>query len=98
MLYVVAAQYYAQEGKDNEIAAILEKMIPISRAEPGCALYTVNRSVDDPRKFLLYEQYHGREGYEAHMATEPFKENILGKVVPMLETRVRGFYHVMEPA
>ena len=98
MLYVVAAQYYAKEGRDNEIATILEKMIPNSRAEPGCAFYAVNRSVDDPRKFLLYEQYHGKEGYEAHMATEPFKEHILGKVVPMLETRVRDFYHVMEPA
>ena len=97
-MYVVAAQYYAKEGKDNEIAAILKTMIPISRAEPGCALYTVNRSVDDPRKFLLYEQYRDKSGYEAHMATEPFKENILGKVVPMLETRVRDFYEVVEPA
>jgi quinol monooxygenase YgiN len=98
MLFVVAAQYYAKEGKDDEIASILQKMIPISGAEPGCALYTVNRSGEDPRKFLLYEQYHGKEGYEAHMATEPFKENILGKVVPMLETRVRDFYYVVEPA
>jgi autoinducer 2-degrading protein len=96
-MYVVAAEYYAKEGKDNEIAAILKKMIPISRAEPGCALYTVNRSVDDPRKFLLYEQYRDKAGYEAHMATEPFKENILGKVVPMLESRVRNFYEVVEP-
>ena len=95
-MYVVAAQYYAIEGKQEEIAAILKKMIPISRAEPGCALYTVNRSVDDPRKFLLYEQYHDRAGYEAHMATEPFKENILGKVVPMLESRVRDFYQTMD--
>ncbi|NDJ11846.1 MAG: antibiotic biosynthesis monooxygenase [Acidobacteriia bacterium] len=97
-MYVVAAQYYAQEGKDDEIAAILQTMIPISRAEPGCALYTVNRAFDDPRKFLLYEQYHDLAGYEAHMATEPFKENILGKVVPMLETRVRNFYNTVEPA
>jgi (4S)-4-hydroxy-5-phosphonooxypentane-2,3-dione isomerase len=96
-MYVVAAQYYAKEGKDDEIAAILKTMIPISRAEPGCALYTVNRSVEDPRKFLLYEQYHDKSGYEAHMATEPFKENILGKVVPMLESRVRNFYDVVEP-
>ena len=88
-MYVVAAQYYAKEGKADEIAAVLQKMIPISRAEPGCALYTVNRSVEDPRKFLLYEQYHDKCGYESHMATEPFKENILGKVVPMLESRVR---------
>jgi autoinducer 2-degrading protein len=97
-MYVVAAQYYAKEGKADEIAAILKTMIPISRAEPGCALYTVNRSVDDPRKFLLYEQYRDKSGYEAHMATEPFKENILGKVVPMLESRVRDFYEVVEPA
>ena len=97
-MYVVAAQYYDKEGKDDEIAAILQTMIPISSAEPGCALYTVNRSLEDPRKFLLYEQYHDRAGYEAHMATEPFKENILGKVVPMLETLVRDFYEVLTPA
>jgi autoinducer 2-degrading protein len=96
-MYVVAAQYYAREGKDNEIAEILKKMIPISRAEPGCAMYIINRSVDDPRKFLLYEQYHNKAGYEAHMATEPFKQNILGKIVPMLETRERAFYEVVEP-
>lgn len=97
-MFVVAAQYYAKEEKAEEIAAILETMIPISRSESGCALYTVNRSVDDPRKFLLYEQYHDRSGYEAHMATDAFKENILGRVVPMLESRVRDFYEVLEPA
>ncbi|CAN5807500.1 hypothetical protein BH24ACI4_BH24ACI4_26540 [soil metagenome] len=97
-MFVVAAQYYAREGKAEEIAAILETMIPISRSESGCALYTVNRSLDDPRKFLLYEQYHDRSGYEAHMATDAFKENILGRVVPMLESRVRDFYEVLEPA
>lgn len=95
-MFVVAAQYYAREGKDDEIAAILQMMIPISSAEPGCALYTVNRSVEDPRKFLLYEQYRDRSGYEAHMATDAFKANILGRVVPMLESRVRGFYDVVE--
>ena len=97
-MFVVAARYYTQEGRDEEVASILRTMIPISNAEPGCALYTVNRSVDDPRRFLLYEQYHDRAGYEAHMATEAFKENILGKVVPMLESRERDFYEVVEPA
>jgi quinol monooxygenase YgiN len=97
-MYVVAAQYYAKEGKADEIARILQTMIPISRAEPGCALYTVNRSVDDPRKFLLYEQYHDKSGYEAHMATDAFKQHILGTVVPMLESRVRDFYFVVEPS
>jgi autoinducer 2-degrading protein len=97
-MYVVAAQYYAQHGKDDEVAAILRRMTRVSRAEPWCALYIVNRSLDDPRKFLLYEQYRDRAGYEAHMATDAFKQNILGKVVPLLESRVRDFYEVVEPA
>lgn len=97
-MFVVAAQYYTQAGKEAEVAAILRMMIPISSAEPGCVLYTVNRSPEDPRKFLLYEQYRDRAGYEEHMATEAFQENILGKVVPMLESRVRDFYETIEPA
>ena len=72
---------------DDEIAAVLRKMIPLSRAEPGCRLYMVNRSPEDPRKFLLYEQYVNEDGYKAHQATDAFKENILGKIVPMLEVR-----------
>ena len=96
-MYVVAAQYTVKEGKEKEVINILKKMIPLSRAEPGCKLYMVNQSPDDPRKLLLYEQYVDKGGYEAHMATEAFKENILGKVVPMLESRVRDFYEVVEP-
>jgi len=96
-MYVVAAQYHTKEGQADEVAAILQEMIPISRAEPGCKVYLINRSLEDPRKFLLYEQYENRAAYDAHMATEPFKEKILGKVIPMLESRVRDFYDVVEP-
>jgi quinol monooxygenase YgiN len=96
-MYVVAADYYTQEGKDKEVAALLEKMIPVSRAEPGCRLYMVNRSPEDPRRFLLYEQYVNEDGYKAHQATEAFREIILGKVVPLLESRVRHFYDLVEP-
>jgi quinol monooxygenase YgiN len=96
-MYVVAAQYTVQEGKEKAVIDILKKMIPLSRAEPGCKLYMVNQSPDNPRKLLLYEQYVDKSGYEAHMATTAFKDNILGKVVPMLESRVREFYEVVEP-
>jgi quinol monooxygenase YgiN len=96
-MYVVAAQYTVQEGKEKAVIDILKKMIPLSRAEPGCKLYMVNQSPDNPRKLLLYEQYVDKSGYEAHMATTAFKDNILGKVVPMLESRVRDFYEVVEP-
>ena len=96
-MYVVAAQYTVKEGKEQEVIDVLKKMIPISRGEPGCRFYSVNQSTENPRKLLLYEQYVDKAGYEAHMATGPFKENILGKVVPMLESRERTFYETVEP-
>jgi quinol monooxygenase YgiN len=96
-MYVVAAQYTVKEGNEKQVIDILKKMIPISRAEPGCRFYSVNQSSDNPRKLLLYEQYVNKAGYDAHMATDAFKEHILGKVVPMLETRERAFYETVEP-
>jgi quinol monooxygenase YgiN len=57
----------------------------------------VNQSPEDRRKLLLYEVYADEDGYKAHQATEAFKENILGRVIPMLESRVRNFYEVVEP-
>ena len=96
-MYVVAAEYLIQEGKEKDVIDILRKMIPLSRAEPGCKVYMVNQSPEDRRKLLLYEVYANEDGYKAHQATDAFKENILGKVIPMLESRVRNFYEVIEP-
>ena len=96
-MFVVAARYLIKDGNEKAVLDILKKMIPISRAEPGCRFYAVNQSPDNPRKLLLYEQYVDKGGYEAHMATDAFKEHILGKVVPMLESRERDFYETVEP-
>jgi quinol monooxygenase YgiN len=96
-MFVVAARYTVKEGHEAAVIDVLKKMIPLSRAEPACRFYAVNQSPDNPRKLLLYEQYADKAGYEAHMATDAFKENILGKVVPMLESRERDFFEVVEP-
>jgi quinol monooxygenase YgiN len=66
-----------------------------SRAEPGCVFYQAHRSPDDPRVFFLYEQYESLAGYEAHQATDHFKQHILGDAIPRLETRERAFYETL---
>ena len=95
-MFVVAARYLIKDGNEKAVIDVLRKMIPISRAEPGCRFYAVNQAADNPRKLLLYEQYVDRAGYEAHMATDAFKEHILGRVVPMLESRERDFFETVE--
>ena len=98
-MIVLVADYYTQEGKDDEVADVLKKMVAYcnSDEEPGCLLYVVNRSIEDPRKFLLYEQYVDEAAVEAHRSTDMFQQYILGTVVPMLEHREPNFYTVVEP-
>ena len=96
-MYVVAAEYKVQEGKEKEVIDILKKMIPLSRAEPGCKLYMVNQSPEDPRKLLLYEQYVDEAGYEAHMDSEHFTRLVKEEAIPeLLEDRERAFYETID--
>ena len=64
-MYVVAAEYTVKDGKEKDVIDILKKMIPLSRAEPGCKVYMVNQSPEDRRKLLLYEVYVDEDGDKA---------------------------------
>ncbi|MCC7024159.1 MAG: antibiotic biosynthesis monooxygenase [Thermomicrobiales bacterium] len=97
-MIVLIAQHYAQEGKDDEVAELLRRMAEYcnSDAEPGCLLYIVNRSTENPRHFLIYEQYADEDALAAHAETPMFKETLLGKEIPLLENRERSFWRVVE--
>ncbi len=96
-MYVVVARWLIKEGHVDEVLAAIREMVPHSRAEPACDAYIVNQSVDDPRRLMLYEQYHDQAGFEAHTQTAAFKELVLGKIVPLLEERGRDIYTIVEP-
>ncbi len=96
-MYVVVARFTAFPDKADEVANLLAEMAPYAHEEPGCHSYIVNRSVDDPAVFLLYEQYTDEEAFAAHGQTEAFKRIIVGQVVPLLADRKREIYTVVEP-
>lgn len=91
------ARYKAKPGKGDAVADALRSVVPASRAEPGCLLYTANRSADDPDEFLLYERYEEERDLEAHRQTAHFRDIVLGQVVPLLETREVEFFQPLEP-
>jgi len=94
---VVVARWYAHEGKDDEVAEVLKTAVRNSRAEPGCRLFMANRSVDDPRRFVMYEQFDDHAAFDAHLQTESFKAHIVELVLPLLESRSREIYGLIEP-
>ena len=96
-MYVVAARFTAKPGSEDEVARLLAEMTPHSLSEPECHMYIVNRLVDDPKVFLLYEQYTDAAGFAAHGETEAFKRIVAGQVVPLLDGRSREIFELVEP-
>ena len=59
-------------------------------------MFVAHRAIDDPRRFMLYEQYDDEAAFKAHMETAHFKELVLGDAVPRLENRERALYNTMD--
>lgn len=94
---VLVVRYRCRAGQGDAVAAALREMIPLARAEEGCEAYLVQRAVDDPDRFVLYERYSDEAGFQAHMETPHFAEIVLGRVVPLLDERERGLFSPVEP-
>ena len=92
-MIVLVARYYGKEGQGDAIAAALQQIAPLVKAnEPTCKLYHTTRSQDNPDNFLLYEHYEDEAALLAHRETPHFKEIIEGTIIPMLEKRERELY------
>ena len=92
-MIVLLARYYAKPGKVETVIEKLQEMVALVKEhEPGCALYQISRSKEDPNFLLLYEQYVDQAAVEAHRTTPHFKTYILDTIIPMLEKREVEFF------
>jgi quinol monooxygenase YgiN len=76
----------------DAVEAALREMMTHVQSEQGCIHYFVNRSIDNPDHFLLFEQYVDEQALSAHSETPYFKRLVLETVVPLLEKRERTLY------
>jgi len=96
MAVVLKATWTATEGSEAIVLDALEKLSPRSREEPGCRAYRPTRSVDEPRVFLVYEEYDDEAALEAHSASEHFRRYVLEQGIPLLESRERMFFRTLD--
>ena len=95
-MITLVAKYHGKPGSGDVILNLLQKMAPLVKAqEPGCHLYQVSRSTDDPDSFLLYEQCVDDNALIAHRETAHFKEIIEANILPLLEKRQREVYNLV---
>jgi (4S)-4-hydroxy-5-phosphonooxypentane-2,3-dione isomerase len=88
---VLAVTWIAKDEEADTVAGLLEQMVPLSRAEPGCLQYDVHRDRDDPSRFFIFERYVDEAALEAHGASEHFQQLAFGDAIPRLVSRERRY-------
>jgi Uncharacterized conserved protein len=96
-MYAVLARYQVQPGRGDEVAHALRPHLLATRNEPGCLVFTANRSVDDPDSFVLYEQYKDEESFKAHVDSAHYETYVVSRVRPLLAHREVAFFTAIEP-
>jgi (4S)-4-hydroxy-5-phosphonooxypentane-2,3-dione isomerase len=86
---ILVVTWIARSGEEIEIERILHAMVSHTRAETGCLGYEVLRSVENPRRFVLFETYTNEAALRAHTESAHFKHFVLEEAVPRLESRER---------
>jgi quinol monooxygenase YgiN len=84
----LAVTYTIRPGREGEAAEHFRRLIPASRAEPGCRMYLVHRAEDKPRTFFIYEQYDDQAALDAHRASAHFEEHGRNGIQRIAEDRV----------
>jgi quinol monooxygenase YgiN len=95
MSFVLVVRMKAKEGEEGRAAEIAGELAIASREEAGCEAYVPCRDPEDPRSFLIYEQYSDRAAFEAHGASEHFQRLAVGGLFELMESRERTFYETL---
>ena len=95
MPYVLIARMKTRDGEQDRAAELVEQLTAASRTEPGNIHYIPHRDPEDPRVFVLYEQYVDEDAFKAHGQTEHFQSIGVGELFPLMEKRERLFYETM---
>src|SRR3954453_20758775 len=92
MAYVLVVRMTAREGEEERAAELIRELAPASGQEPGNAHYLAHRDPEDPRVFLMYEQYRDQEAFEEHGRTEHFQRLARGELFGVRADRQRACY------
>jgi quinol monooxygenase YgiN len=72
----IVANVTAKPDKIDFVKTELEKLVDISRAEPGCLQYDLHQDNDNPAHFMFYENWGSRDLWLTHMGTQHLQDYI----------------------
>lgn len=79
----IVARIVATPGTADKLEAEMKLLVEVTRKEPGCLLYDLHRSTEDPSIFVFVEAWETKAHWQDHMAGEAvkaFNERIGGAI------------------
>jgi quinol monooxygenase YgiN len=92
----VIARHTIASGNEDQVYALLPKLIADARSEPGNLAFDAYPALGDSSNYVLLERYTSRAAFADHRETVHFKEIMLGKILPLLANRVIEQYDVSD--
>ena len=74
----VIAIIKAKDGLTEQVEQELLALIEPTRAEQGCITYQLNKDVQEPGKFVFYEQWKSRQALDEHL-NKPHLQALIAK-------------------
>jgi quinol monooxygenase YgiN len=96
MAFVLVARMTTRDGEQDRAAELIDKLAAASGAEPGNIHYITHRDPENPRVFMIYEQYRDKAAFEEHGQSNHFKTIGAGELFPLMEERDRKFYETID--
>jgi quinol monooxygenase YgiN len=84
-MLILAVHVTIKAGHEDEVIDPFRKLEEETRREPGCIFYLVQRSRENPRRYLIYEQYTDDAALQTHRNSPHF-----------LKYGTEGFYRFVE--
>jgi len=95
-MIVLKVDMLVKPGAEEKCREYLRLLQEHSRQEPGCLMYAGHQSTEDPRKFLLYEQYKNEAALQAHRTSPHFRQYVVGGLDAIVEHRSRELFRSID--
>lgn len=73
-MIIVKAELTAKPGNETILEKFLTDMVEKVKQEKNTKTYSLHKSLENPAKYFLFEQYPNKEAFEEHLATPYFAQ------------------------
>lgn len=95
-MIVLKVDMLVKPGSEDKCKEYLRILQEHSRQEQGCLMYVGHQSTQEPRRFLIYEQYKDQAALDAHRNAPYFKQHVSGGLDGIVESRSRELYRPVD--